>query len=1035
VGRLDEFKKTDEATDKEIMKLIDVAVEEPAQGGGSLPQKCCGEGNLLAGKGTKASSEESGKGNLAPKAVDGDLTTRWCANGGDGGQWWQVDLGEAKHLKSLRIHWEMDAGVYRYKVEASANGTDWKTIVDHSKNEKKERIISHQVDSPDTKILKITFLANTDGKWGSFWEVEAYAGELPKLPEGVSSNGASSATAKDVQVILAKEEEGTQPKTFDVSLFGVPPAVNYPVCLSCAPTGEVFVGVDEQGSLGKEPGGGKVLRCIDTDGDGRADKINTFAKMDHPRGLIYDDGSLWVLHPPLLSVWHDDDRDGTADRHETLVTGLSTDEVEKRGADHTTNGIRMGIDGWIYIAVGDFGFTQAKGKDGVTLARRGGGVVRVRPDGTEMEVYSWGQRNILDVGIDPYLNLFTRDNTNDGGGWDIRVTHVMQSANYGYPSQYINFAEETMPPLAQYGGGSGCGSMYLHDTRWPAPYGNGFYSCDWGTSEVYRHNFPATGPSFLAHQEPFLKIPRPTDIDVDGRGLMYVSSWKDGNFSYSGPNVGFVAQIKPTGFVPKPFPNLATASDEELIGYLASPSAVYRLHSQRELLRRGVNGSRPVQLTALASDAKAPLYGRVAAIFTLKQLGGAAANMALLKLAEDASIREFALRALTDRRSQLANLPLAPFVAALKDENPRTQAQALISLGRIGNVDAADEILALSVRQEKSPRPKDEPLHKQPDLGRVLPHLAMQAIVSLNAVDECLKQLDGPHRAGALLALRNMHDERAVVGLAKKLSSTTDAQLRSEIISTLARLYHREGDYKGGWWGTRPDNVGPYFDRQKWAASDQISAVLKTAASDDRATAELIRKELARHVVKIDGLADPSQVAANAAPEKAITIGAVDPQNTNLIGNIGFEDVLLRASQAPGDAKKGQELFARQSCIQCHTSANGQTPNGPHLVEIGKRYKRAELIESILRPSAKVAQGFDTYGFVTVEGKVLTGFVVSESADAVTIREASGLSHTLKLADIEERAKRDLSMMPEGIAGNLTPEELADLLAYLESLK
>ena len=140
------------------------------------------------------------------------------------------------------------------------------------------------------------------------------------------------------------------------------------------------MGVDPQGSLGKEPGQGKVLRCIDTDGDGRADRINTFAKMDHPRGLIYDAGSLWVLHPPFLSYYRDENGDGEADHHETLLTGISTDEVNRRGADHTTNGIRLGIDGWIYIAVGDFGFTLAEGTDGRQLSRRGGGIVRVRPD-------------------------------------------------------------------------------------------------------------------------------------------------------------------------------------------------------------------------------------------------------------------------------------------------------------------------------------------------------------------------------------------------------------------------------------------------------------------------------------------------------------------------------------------------------------------------------------------------------------------------------------------------------------------------------
>ena len=170
-------------------------------------------------------------------------------------------------------------------------------------------------------------------------------------------------------------------------------------------------------------------------------------------------------------------------------------------------------------------------------------------------------------------------------------------------------------------------------------------------------------------------------------------------------------------------------------------------------------------------------------------------------------------------------------------------------------------------------------------------------------------------------------------------------------------------------------------------------------------------------------------------PKRRLRLGTVDPQNKNQIANMGFEDALLRAAKAGGDAKRGEALFTKQSCIQCHTSANGQTPKGPHLVDIGKRYKREELIESILRPSAKIAQGFDTFGFITVDGRVLTGFVVSESADAVTVREANGLSHTLKLADIEERAKKEISMMPDGIAGNLTPEELADLLAYLESLK
>lgn len=352
-------------------------------------------------------------------------------------------------------------------------------------------------------------------------------------------------------------------------------------------SGELYVGVDEQGSLGKEKGRGKILRCLDTDNDGKADKFNTFATVDHPRGLFYDNGSLWVLHPPFLSVYHDDNRDGVSDRHEILISGISTDQVGKRGADHTTNNIHMGIDGWIYIAVGDFGFSEAKGTDGTTISRRGGGVVRIRPDGKDMEIYAWGLRNILDVCIDPFMNIFTRDNTNDGGGWNVRVNHIMQSAEYGYPSLYMNFADEIMPPLGDYGGGSGCGGVYVHDNRWPKPFGNSAFTCDWGRSEVYRHTLIPNGASFNPHQEVFLKIPRPTDADIDASGALYVSSWKNGSFNYSGPNVGFIARVIPKGFHPAALQDLNKMPVDTLIASLNTPSSVQRIKVQREILRRG----------------------------------------------------------------------------------------------------------------------------------------------------------------------------------------------------------------------------------------------------------------------------------------------------------------------------------------------------------------------------------------------------------------------------------------------------------------
>jgi putative heme-binding domain-containing protein len=136
-----------------------------------------------------------------------------------------------------------------------------------------------------------------------------------------------------------------------------------------------------------------------------------------------------------------------------------------------------------------------------------------------------------------------------------------------------------------------------------------------------------------------------------------------------------------------------------------------------------------------------------------------------------------------------------------------------------------------------------------------------------------------------------------------------------------------------------------------------------------------------------------------------------------------------------GDAGKGQQLFKSQSCIACHTTADGQLPKGPHLVEIGKRAKPEELLESILKPSAKIAQGYETYRFELRDGQTVSGFVVGDRAEAVVIRDATGVQRELLRTNIEDRVMLKISAMPEGLVSNLTPAQLADLLAFLQSLE
>ncbi len=123
---------------------------------------------------------------------------------------------------------------------------------------------------------------------------------------------------------------------FKATLFARSPEVNYPVTISAEPSGAIYVASDEQGSLGTDKNGGKVLRCVDRDGDGVMDSVTTFCRVDHVRGVFFRGGDVWVCHPPFLSVFHDDNSDGVADRSQQLVSGLTTDLVNTRGGDHTT---------------------------------------------------------------------------------------------------------------------------------------------------------------------------------------------------------------------------------------------------------------------------------------------------------------------------------------------------------------------------------------------------------------------------------------------------------------------------------------------------------------------------------------------------------------------------------------------------------------------------------------------------------------------------------------------------------------------------
>ncbi|MEQ9437992.1 MAG: HEAT repeat domain-containing protein [Cyclobacteriaceae bacterium] len=837
------------------------------------------------------------------------------------------------------------------------------------------------------------------------------------------------------------------PAELKITYFAGPDVTPSPACLAVAPTGEVFAGVDMMGSLGKDPDKGAIIKLIDCNHDGVADQHTEFAKVDNPRGILPVGNKLFVLHTTFsketnqasgmdLVVFEDNDQDGVADGPaQPLIQNISSPKfLQERGTDHATNGIRMGIDGWIYIAVGDFGFHNAVDRSGKKMTMLGGGIVRVRPDGKEMEVYTHGMRNIYDVAIDPYMNIFARGNTNDGGGWNIRFSHQIQSGEYGYPVLFKHFTNEIIPALVDVGGGSGTGSLFMDDDRWPEQYNNVPMMADWGRNHLYIHRVNTDEASFTQEQEEFLNLPQITDLDIDGAGQLFLSAW-DGAGYKGDSSKGFIVRAVPQDWEYQAFDNPEEASVEELKTLLQSGNAVARLHAQQALLSRPEAEASQVAWE-VAADKSLSLDVRVAGIFTYAQIAGEGGIDKLVSLTSEPTVQEFALRALADRKAWLADVPMQPFIDALQDSSPRVQVAAIVGLGRLGRKEAAEALLEISVPTSfVAPEKGTEGPHATPNSAIIPAHLAVQALVSLDAVNACVQAIGTDHSTLALWALRYMHDPQAVEGLIYAYKEYKNEALRAEILTTLSRIYQKEAPYDGSWWwSTRPDTHGPYYKAVAWESSPEIKDFLmaernKANTAGKQFFADLNGK-LRMGIISFGG----EEEEAASQEEAKVDLSKISNEKGQ-IGKNSIEDIMLALDDIKGDPALGKTLFTKQGCVACHSLSTSETMKGPFMGQIGSIMTREQIAESILKPNASISQGFATVQITTKDGKNYVGFVSQESAEQLVIRNIAGQVFTVKAENIATRKELDTSMMPAGLANALSYEEFASLVTFLSQQK
>jgi putative heme-binding domain-containing protein len=145
----------------------------------------------------------------------------------------------------------------------------------------------------------------------------------------------------------------------------------------------------------------------------------------------------------------------------------------------------------------------------------------------------------------------------------------------------------------------------------------------------------------------------------------------------------------------------------------------------------------------------------------------------------------------------------------------------------------------------------------------------------------------------------------------------------------------------------------------------------------------------------------------------------------------------LLASTQNGDPQAGHALFnsAKTACATCHAIGYLGGQVGPDLSRIGAVRSVRDLLESIVYPSATFVRSYEPMIVTTRDGEEHSGIVHHETAESIRLVSGPNAEVHLRSADIVDIRPGALSLMPEGLDQQLSPIELANLVAFLRSLR
>lgn len=931
--------------------------------------------------------------------------------------------------------------------------------------------------------------------WAGKRDADSLLGEDPKLAGKLRYPVGGPTRPEDAATKIEVHPE------FDLSLVAAEPLINKAMNLDWDEKGRLWVvespeypnglrktnavvwkdsGSIAAGVHDREPTD-RISILSDTDGDGRMDRKQVFAdKLELATGFVFHRNGVIAAAAPDIWFLEDTDGDEVADKRMKLYTGLGNGDTHA-----VINNLRWGQDGWIYATHGySAGNVKCLGAPDKPPVNIGSGVVRFKPDGTEIEMYSskrgntWGLCMGTDgqvfwtqptSGVVFFHTVLPESILQKGKLPGTESFHGMVAGQRTYPlMDWQQAAYRQIDWVGSYTAAAGC-AVY-EGGAWPEKW-NLSYLTGEPTINIVSHYFvKPDGITYTTEKEKgreeteFIRSSdlwfRPIDTRIGPDGALYVIDFYNQAVIHNdtrGPKhnpanaavrpdrdhyFGRIWRIQHKEAKKIKVPVIDRGSPDSVKAALGSPNGHTRQTAMRLLREAGNPAEAKTGSEAIATYEK----------------------FRNLETAED---RQQLIAAFSEAKD---NWTKSALIAAAS-ENPVAVITDCLGSSAPGNTEQLAGNLVRSALSGDSPQRVSELIQavagRKPTEGSKLRATILQEIVDAKtgkvAVDAPLKSslvilLEDPGTSSSAISLIKRFDEGGELDAAvKDRVAQLVADLSGESATEAARIAAAKSlisignkevldstmaMVKDGKATASPMNlaiISAYADSpevEKLAlAFGEIAEPLRIAAfegivKNPGATMKLL-EEIEKGRMDVAELS-PSDISRLFSHPDGKVLRKARQMNDKLRPGLREKNEiiasLLPELSKPADVWNGKAMFTA-ACAVCHQFGDlGTSEVGPALTGMGT-HAPAELLGHIINPNLEVDPSYWQWNISTTDGKSIAGTVTSENATTVAIRNQGG-DMEIRKSDIKTRENTRRSLMPEGLEA-LGAKNIRDIIAYM----